>query len=113
VLNAGRDAGRDMTGFDNVLCHHMNINEDADAALADAKRYLDGYYNANYTTERLRSWGVYGRPVHCIEALRAFIGSGCRRHYLPPGDDRRRHDPVPAIDRGDPAVRDRLIPAAA
>jgi alkanesulfonate monooxygenase SsuD/methylene tetrahydromethanopterin reductase-like flavin-dependent oxidoreductase (luciferase family) len=79
VLQAARDAGRDTSGFDNILCHHVNIGPDADAALADAKRYLDGYYNANYTAERLRSWGVYGPPADCIAALRAFIGSGCRR----------------------------------
>ncbi len=79
VLQAGRDAGRDMAGFGNILCHHVNIGPDADAALADAKRYLDGYYSANYTAERLRSWGVYGPPADCVAALRAFIGSGCQR----------------------------------
>lgn len=79
VLQAGKDAGRDMDGFDNILCHHVNIAADQDTALADAKRYLDGYYNANYTPERLRAWGVYGPPAHCIAALRGFIGSGCRR----------------------------------
>jgi hypothetical protein len=57
----------------------VNIAEDADTALADAKRYLDGYYAANYTPERLRSWGVHGPPAHCIEALRGFIDSGCQR----------------------------------
>ena len=41
ILHAGREAGRDTARFDSVLCHHININEDADAALADAKRYLD------------------------------------------------------------------------
>ncbi len=79
VLQAGRDAGRDMADFDNVLCHHININEDADAALADAKGYLDGYYGANYTPKRLKAWGVYGSPAQCIANLRGFIGSGCRR----------------------------------
>jgi hypothetical protein len=79
VLQAGRDAGRDMAGFDNILCHYVNVGPDADAAPADAKRYLDGYYNANYTAGRLRSWGVYRPPADCIAALRAFIGSGCRR----------------------------------
>jgi hypothetical protein len=47
ILQPGRAAGRDTERFDNVLCHHININEDADAALADAKRYLDLYYGAN------------------------------------------------------------------
>jgi alkanesulfonate monooxygenase SsuD/methylene tetrahydromethanopterin reductase-like flavin-dependent oxidoreductase (luciferase family) len=79
VLQAGQDAGRDMADFENILCHHVNVNDDADAALADAKRYLDGYYNANYTPERLRAWGVYGPPKACIDNIRSFLGTGCRR----------------------------------
>jgi len=47
ILCAEQDADRDPDRFNNVLCHHININEDADAALADAKRYLDLYYGAN------------------------------------------------------------------
>jgi hypothetical protein len=68
-----------MGGFDNVLCHHVNIGADPDAALADAKRYLDGYYGANYTPGRLRAWGAYGPAAHCIEQISRFVGSGCRR----------------------------------
>jgi alkanesulfonate monooxygenase SsuD/methylene tetrahydromethanopterin reductase-like flavin-dependent oxidoreductase (luciferase family) len=77
VLNAGQEAGRDMTGFETILCHHVNIGPDANEALADAKRYLDGYYGAYYSADRLRAWGVYGPPADCIAALRGFVGSGC------------------------------------
>jgi hypothetical protein len=35
ILAAGRASGRDMAGFDNVLYHHVNVNDDKDAALAD------------------------------------------------------------------------------
>ncbi|MGE0415421.1 MAG: LLM class flavin-dependent oxidoreductase [Acetobacteraceae bacterium] len=79
ILRAGHEAGRDMASFGNVLCHHVNIADDPDMALADAKRYLDGYYGANYTPDRLRAWGVYGPPAHCIEQIRRFVGSGCER----------------------------------
>jgi alkanesulfonate monooxygenase SsuD/methylene tetrahydromethanopterin reductase-like flavin-dependent oxidoreductase (luciferase family) len=79
ILATARDAGRDTSGFDNVLCHHINIDEDADAALADAKRYLDLYYGANYTKERLEAWLAYGSPKDCVAQLRRFVGSGCNR----------------------------------
>jgi alkanesulfonate monooxygenase SsuD/methylene tetrahydromethanopterin reductase-like flavin-dependent oxidoreductase (luciferase family) len=36
VLAAAADSGRDMSHFDNVLCHHVNIGEDAGERLADA-----------------------------------------------------------------------------
>ena len=42
ILRAGEDARRNMGDFDNILCHHVNIGADCDAAMADAKRYLDG-----------------------------------------------------------------------
>jgi alkanesulfonate monooxygenase SsuD/methylene tetrahydromethanopterin reductase-like flavin-dependent oxidoreductase (luciferase family) len=79
ILAAGKEAGRDMAAFDNVLCWLVNINEDQDAALADAKVYLDQYYSANYTRERLEAWGCYGSPAHCIEQLRRFRDCGVRR----------------------------------
>jgi alkanesulfonate monooxygenase SsuD/methylene tetrahydromethanopterin reductase-like flavin-dependent oxidoreductase (luciferase family) len=79
ILTAAGEAGRETDRFDNVLCHHININEDADAALADAKRYLDLYYGANYTKERLQAWLAYGSPRDCIAQLRRYVGSGCNR----------------------------------
>ncbi len=82
ILRAGEEAGRDMAGFDNVLCHHVNIAETADAALDDAKRYLDLYYSANYDRARLESWGAYGPPATVAAQLAAFAGSGCRRITL-------------------------------
>jgi alkanesulfonate monooxygenase SsuD/methylene tetrahydromethanopterin reductase-like flavin-dependent oxidoreductase (luciferase family) len=79
ILDTGQAAGRDMHGFDNILCALVNINPDREAALADAKQYLDLYYGANYTRERLEAWGAYGSPAQCVQWLRRFIGSGCER----------------------------------
>ena len=79
ILQAGRDHGRDMSGFDNVLYHHINVNKDKAAALADSKTFLDLYYSADYSKERLESWLTYGSPRDCIEHLKQFKASGCRR----------------------------------
>lgn len=79
ILRVADEAGRATGHFDNVLCHHVNINEDADTALADAKQYLDLYYGANYTKERLKAWLAYGSPRDCIEQLRRYVDSGCNR----------------------------------
>jgi alkanesulfonate monooxygenase SsuD/methylene tetrahydromethanopterin reductase-like flavin-dependent oxidoreductase (luciferase family) len=79
ILQAGRAAGRDMSGFDNVLYHHINVNDDRSAALADAKRFLDLYYGADYTKERIEAWLTYGSPRDCIDQLQAFQACGCRR----------------------------------
>jgi alkanesulfonate monooxygenase SsuD/methylene tetrahydromethanopterin reductase-like flavin-dependent oxidoreductase (luciferase family) len=68
-----------MSGFDHVLYHHVNVNDDRDAALADSKKFLDLYYTANYSKERLEAWLTYGTPRDCIEQLKRYKAHGCKR----------------------------------
>ena len=79
ILEAGRAQGRDMSRFDHVLYHHINVNDDREQALADSKKFLDLYYGANYSKERLEAWLTYGSPRDCIEHLKRFKAHGCRR----------------------------------
>jgi alkanesulfonate monooxygenase SsuD/methylene tetrahydromethanopterin reductase-like flavin-dependent oxidoreductase (luciferase family) len=79
ILNAGREQGRDMSQFDHVLYHHINVGDDRDAALADSKKFLDLYYGADYSRERLEAWLTYGTPRDCIEHLQRFKQAGCKR----------------------------------
>src|SRR5581483_1881947 len=79
ILQVSRDNGRDASRFDNVLYHHINVNDDKTAALADSKRFLDLYYTADYSQERLESWLTYGPPRDCIAHLKQFEEVGCRR----------------------------------
>ena len=62
-----------------MLYHHINVNDDKAEALADSKTFLDLYYSANYSKERLESWLIYGTPRDCIADLQQFKTSGCRR----------------------------------
>ncbi len=82
IQRTGVQAGRDMSGFDNTLCHHVNIAEDSDAALADAKCFLDRYYGANYSKQRLAAWLAYGPPHQVVAQLRRYLNSGCNRITL-------------------------------
>jgi alkanesulfonate monooxygenase SsuD/methylene tetrahydromethanopterin reductase-like flavin-dependent oxidoreductase (luciferase family) len=79
ILAAGRAAGRDLTGFDNVLYHHVNVNDDRQEALADSKRFLDRYYSADFSRERVEAWLTCGTPPDCIAHIRQFRACGCRR----------------------------------
>ena len=79
ILQVGRDSGREMSGFDNILYHHINVNDDKAEALADSKTFLDLYYSADYSKERLESWLTYGPPRDCIAQLKQFKASGCKR----------------------------------
>jgi alkanesulfonate monooxygenase SsuD/methylene tetrahydromethanopterin reductase-like flavin-dependent oxidoreductase (luciferase family) len=79
ILQVGCESGRDMSCFDNVLYHHINVNADKQDALADSKTFLDLYYSADYTQARLESWLTYGSPRECVEQIKRFKASGCRR----------------------------------
>lgn len=79
ILKVGRDNGRDMGDFDNVLYHHINVNDDREVALADSKTFLDLYYGADYSRERLEAWLTYGSPKDCIAHLKQFGDCGCQR----------------------------------
>jgi hypothetical protein len=57
IREAGFAAGRDLSGFGNMVTAVVNIQDDAYAATVDARRYLDLYYGANYRAERLHAWG--------------------------------------------------------
>jgi len=79
ILDVARQNGRDISRFDNVLYHHININEDREAALADSKQFLDLYYGANYSKDRLEAWLTYGSPRDCIADIKRYKDSGCNR----------------------------------
>jgi hypothetical protein len=59
--------------------HHVNVNDDREAALVDSKRFLDLYYSADYSRERLEAWLTCGPPRDCIAHLQRYAASGCRR----------------------------------
>jgi len=79
ILDEAVAAGRDAGTFGNVLYSHINVGSDMDAALADSKQFLDMYYGADYTPQRLKAWGAFGTAKQCIDTVRPFRGSGCER----------------------------------
>jgi alkanesulfonate monooxygenase SsuD/methylene tetrahydromethanopterin reductase-like flavin-dependent oxidoreductase (luciferase family) len=79
VLRVAGETGREVARFDNVLYHHININENRAESLADSKRFLDLYYGADYGKERLEAWLTYGSPKDCIADIRRYADCGCRR----------------------------------
>jgi alkanesulfonate monooxygenase SsuD/methylene tetrahydromethanopterin reductase-like flavin-dependent oxidoreductase (luciferase family) len=78
IENAGRTSGRDLAQFGNVVTAVLNVQDDADTAVADAQRYLELYYGTRYTPERLHAWGPIGTRDTCAEWIRRFQGTGCQ-----------------------------------
>ena len=82
ILKVAKESGRATDHFDNCIYHHVYIDDDRDRALHEAKSFLDRYYSANYTRERLDAWLTYGTARECIESLKSFRGCGASRITL-------------------------------
>ena len=82
ILAVAQENGRDTSHFDNCFYHHVYIDEDRERALHSAKAFLDRYYAADYSEERLQSWLAYGPAREVVGKLRAFRGSGIHRITL-------------------------------
>jgi alkanesulfonate monooxygenase SsuD/methylene tetrahydromethanopterin reductase-like flavin-dependent oxidoreductase (luciferase family) len=77
-----REEGSDPSRLENCLYHNVNVNEHRAAALDETKRFLDAYYSADFTRERIEAWSALGSPDQCIETLRAFHAAGVQRITL-------------------------------
>jgi alkanesulfonate monooxygenase SsuD/methylene tetrahydromethanopterin reductase-like flavin-dependent oxidoreductase (luciferase family) len=82
IQHYSREEGRDPSRLENCLYHNINVNPDREAAFDETKRFLDAYYSADYTRERIEAWGALGSAEECIENLRRFRGSGVQRITL-------------------------------
>lgn len=82
ILAYASEQGRDAARLENCLYHNINVNEDREAALAETKRFLDAYYSANFTRERMEAWSALGSPEECVANLRSFRGTGVQRIAL-------------------------------
>jgi len=56
----------------------VNINDDTDAAYAEAKHFLDTYYMTDTTPDRMEAWVSYGAPDRVAHRLQAYVDAGVR-----------------------------------
>ncbi len=111
ILRVGREAGRDVSRFDNVLYHHINVNEDKEAALADSKKFLDLYYSADYSRERLESLADLRLAARLRCPSAKVQGVRLPAHHLPDLDHGRSDAPASAPGRGRAAPAELRAPS--
>lgn len=78
---AAREQGR-VAPLDNCLYHNINIGPDREQSFTEAKAYLDRYYGADFSREKVEAWCALGPVEQCIADLRSYAGSGVRRITL-------------------------------
>jgi alkanesulfonate monooxygenase SsuD/methylene tetrahydromethanopterin reductase-like flavin-dependent oxidoreductase (luciferase family) len=76
VRAMAREEGRDPGSVGSALYHNINVNEDRDAALAEAKTFLDAYYTSKFSPQFVEQWTVAGGPKECADQLRAYAAAG-------------------------------------
>jgi alkanesulfonate monooxygenase SsuD/methylene tetrahydromethanopterin reductase-like flavin-dependent oxidoreductase (luciferase family) len=73
-----REAGRDPAAFPNVEYHNVNVNDDAEEAVRESKKFLDAYYGPVFAEPVVRAWTAHGPPEKCIEDIRALREAGAK-----------------------------------
>ena len=77
IQNYAKEEGRNLgEDFEACLYYNINVGEDQEAALDEAKSFLDAYYYTDYDRERLKRWVAYGSPEESAEQIQAFIEAG-------------------------------------
>jgi alkanesulfonate monooxygenase SsuD/methylene tetrahydromethanopterin reductase-like flavin-dependent oxidoreductase (luciferase family) len=76
VAEYAQQEGRELSVENTCLYHNINVNSDREAAMAETKKFLDLYYTANFTPERIDQWAAVGSVEHCVESLRAWKHTG-------------------------------------
>jgi alkanesulfonate monooxygenase SsuD/methylene tetrahydromethanopterin reductase-like flavin-dependent oxidoreductase (luciferase family) len=71
-----REVGREPDEIETQLYHNININENADSAFDESKRFLDTYYMYEFDQRRVHSWVAMGSPERCVEHLPRYAELG-------------------------------------
>lgn len=82
ILDALRANGRDPAAFPNCLYYNVVINDDREAAFAEAQAWHEQFYRKPWPRPLLENWVAYGSPQDVIEKLRTYIDAGVQEFAL-------------------------------
>ena len=70
------EVGRDPNQFKTLLYYGVSVNRDREQAFREAKTFLDGYYQKDFTREGVEIWTACGPTKHCVDCVHRFIDAG-------------------------------------
>ena len=113
IVEAARDAGRDLAGFHWCVWIFLNINPDGDVAREEATRTMGATYNQDFRS-MLDRVAAAGTASEVSDKLRDFYDAGARHFVFSPAT--AGANPTPVLDRlfseVVPALRDHAVTAA-
>lgn len=76
IQSAAEDEGRDLEEMTSSVHLMINIDDDEDAARANAKRFLDTYYSTDVKPGVMDAWGAYGSAATVLERIGEYFDAG-------------------------------------
>ena len=77
IRRYAEEEGRDLPDdFEVCIYYNINVNDDRPSALAESRRYLEAYYNTEYSDEMLNLWVAMGTPEQCIADIQSYVDAG-------------------------------------
>jgi alkanesulfonate monooxygenase SsuD/methylene tetrahydromethanopterin reductase-like flavin-dependent oxidoreductase (luciferase family) len=77
IEQAANEIGKDLSNFECAIHGMVNINDDKQAAYAQAKDYFNHYYGPNYPPESLiKVWLAHGPPKACAQLIQEWLDMG-------------------------------------
>ena len=77
IRHYAAEDGRELDDdFEVAVYHNVNLNDDREAAFAEAKRYLDEYYMTDYARGAVETWVALGGAAECAAKVREFEAAG-------------------------------------
>jgi len=76
IRESAQAAGRDPDALESAIHLMINVDDDVEAARAEARRFLDKYYSMQVDDETLDRWGAYGPPELVLERVSAYVDEG-------------------------------------
>lgn len=76
ILKYAVEYGRNPKDLECCLQLTVNINNDAEAAFRESKKFLDAYYETDWPREVLENWGAWGSVEQCADKLMQWVDAG-------------------------------------
>lgn len=77
IEQAAKETGKDLSNFEVAIHGMVNIDDDRDAAYAQAKDYFNHYYGPTYPPESLiKVWLAHGPAKDCARLIQEWIDMG-------------------------------------
>jgi alkanesulfonate monooxygenase SsuD/methylene tetrahydromethanopterin reductase-like flavin-dependent oxidoreductase (luciferase family) len=83
IRRFANEMGRELSAdFESCLYLDINANNDEEEAFQESKRFLDHYYEHDFSRFEVEMRTVFGSPQVCIERLRQFVQAGATAFTL-------------------------------